>query len=198
MNEPAGSRMVPQPTVFAAGRTGPWRIESSTAVLGEGLPVAPRLTVAPAATPVVDAAWCVRGVHGHARYATAAEARELAARSAPLGRREATCGAMILVRKSAAWWALAQDERRELLEERSRHVSAGARYLPEVARRLFHGREMAEPFDFVTWFDFAPSARDAFDTLVATLRSTEEWTYVDREVDVRLLREDTGAPVPGG
>ena len=46
-----------------------------------------------------------------------------------------------------------------------------------------------EPFDFLTWFEFAPSDSQAFDKLVAELRASEEWTYVDREVDIRLVRE---------
>ena len=29
---------------------------------------------------------------------------------------------------------------------------------------------------------------EIFDTLVARLRATEEWGYVDREVDVRLVK----------
>jgi hypothetical protein len=86
---------------------------------------------------------------------------------------------------------LAQDERRRIFEESSRHVQTGLRYLPAIARRLHHCRDTGEwePFDFLTWFEFAPSDSQAFDRLAAELRSTEEWSYVDREVDLRLERE---------
>ena len=61
-------------------------------------------------------------------------------------------------------------------------------YLPRIARRLYHSRDLAEPFDFLTWFEFAPEHEGAFDDLLAMLRSREEWTFVDREVDIRLSR----------
>ncbi len=83
---------------------------------------------------------------------------------------------------------LAQDQRRAFFEERSRHVGRSLAYLPRVARRLHHGRDLREPFDFLTWFEFAPEHESAFDELVAVLRETEEWRYVMREVDIRLRR----------
>ncbi|MGL4512526.1 MAG: hypothetical protein ACRCT8_05495 [Lacipirellulaceae bacterium] len=47
---------------------------------------------------------------------------------------------------------------------------------------------MGEPFDFLTLFDYAPGDTAAFDDLVAALRASPEWGYVDREVDLRLVR----------
>ena len=83
---------------------------------------------------------------------------------------------------------MAQDERRAVLEEQSRHIAVGLEYLPAVARRLHHSRELGEPFDFLTWFEYAPEHAQAFDELVGRLRKTEEWRYVDREIDIRLTR----------
>jgi len=108
--------------------------------------------------------------------------------SPALGRPEATLAAFIPIRKSAAWWALPQDERRAILEDRSRHVSDTLKYLPRIARRLYHARDLGQPFDFLTWFEFAPEHAAAFDELVAMLRSREEWTFVEREVELRLSR----------
>ena len=70
-------------------------------------------------------------------------------------------------------------------------MKTGLKYLPAVARRLHHCRDLGEhePFDFLTWFEYAPSDAAAFDTLVAELRGTEEWVYVEREIDIRLIRE---------
>jgi hypothetical protein len=62
-------------------------------------------------------------------------------------------------------------------------------YLPAVARRLHHARDLGEPFDFLTWFEFAPSHAPAFDALLAELRASEEWRFVEREVEIRLIRE---------
>ena len=130
----------------------------------------------------------LRGVTGNERCVTAGEHRELAAREEPLARARATRAALIPVRKSEAWWDLAQDERRRIFEESSHHSATGLEYLPAVARRLHHGRDLGEPFDFLTWFEFAPEHAATFEELVLRLRETEEWTYVEREIDLRLAR----------
>jgi hypothetical protein len=62
------------------------------------------------------------------------------------------------------------------------------KYLPAVARQLYHCRDLGEPFDFLTWFEYAPERAAMFEDLVGVLRGTEEWTYVEREMDVRLAR----------
>ena len=62
------------------------------------------------------------------------------------------------------------------------------KYLPAIARQLHHCRDLGEPFDFLTWFEYAPQHTEAFEELVNELRATEEWQYVDREIDVRLVR----------
>ena len=96
--------------------------------------------------------------------------------------------ALIPIRKSDAWWALAQDERRAVMEDQSRHIRMGMKYLPAVARKLHHCRDLGEPFDFLTWFEYAPEDASAFEELVGLLRGTPEWKYVDREVDIRLIQ----------
>ena len=135
-----------------------------------------------------DWEWLLRGVPSHERYVTRREREELASRQPPLGRPEATRAALIPIRKSAEWWGLPQDERRAIFEERSRHIETGMAYLPAIARRLLHCRDLLEPFDFLTWFEYAPAHEAAFDELVERIRATEEWRYVEREVDVRLER----------
>ena len=130
----------------------------------------------------------LRGVTSNERYTTSGEHRELAARQERLGRPGSIRAALIPVRKSEAWWDLAQDERRRIFEESSHHIATGLEYLPAVARRLHHGRDLGEPFDFLTWFEFAPEHAAAFEELVRRLRETEEWTYVEREIDLRLAR----------
>ncbi len=116
------------------------------------------------------------------------ETARLKAVQPSLDRPEASCAALIPIRKNAAWWNLAQDERRRIFEDTSRHTAIGLEYLPAIARRLHHSRDLGEPFDFLTWFEFAPENAAAFDDLVARLRATEEWGYVEREIDIRLTR----------
>ena len=85
----------------------------------------------------------------------------------------------------------------DALGDRRRRNGATARLLtPELldhlrarlARRLYHSRDLNEPFDFLTWFEYVPEHADAFEAMVGRLRSTPEWRYVEREVDVRLSR----------
>lgn len=180
--------MDPISVVFVAGSAGEWRIQRLAAVRGAGLSPAARLARIEGAHPAPGGAWSLRGTTSNERYVTRAEKEALRAVQPPLGREDSTRAALIPVRKSAAWWDLAQDERRRILEERSHHVSIGLRYLPAVARRLYHSRDLGEPFDFLTWFEYAPPDAQRFEDLVGDLRRSVEWEFVEREVDVRLSR----------
>ena len=176
-------------TVFAGGEVGPWRVDAVEPVTGPPLPTVPRLAVGDG-TQLAEAgaAWALRGLASNPRYTRRDEQEALAARQPGLGRPEATRAALIPIAKSEAWWALAQDERRGVLEESSHHIAIGSEYLPAIARRLYHGHDLDEPFDFLTWFEYAPEHAPAFEELVARLRATPEWQFVRREVDVRLAR----------
>lgn len=183
---------VPAPLLvtFAAGAAGDWRINRIEAIRGDGLPVVDRLAVLEgvAVSIPVGTVWFLRGVTSSARYTTRAEETALVASQPTLGRPEATQAALIPIRKTDEWWSLAQDERRAVFEERSQHIGTGLKYLPAVARRLHYCRDLGESFDFLTWFEYAPEHTGAFEELVGSLRETEEWHYVEREVDIRLAR----------
>jgi hypothetical protein len=152
---------------FVAGTEGPWQIAECRPVVGQPLPAVPRLTIAPGRVAAAegDVAWVLRGIVSHERYVTRPEKQQLVAASPALGRPEATCAALIPIRKNAAWWAMTQDERRRIFEEESHHTAIGLDYLPAVARRLHHCRDLGEPepFDFLTWFEFGPGDAPAFD-----------------------------------
>jgi hypothetical protein len=175
------------PATFVGGAEGAWQITSMKAAIGPALAEAKRLAIEPGIRPA-SGAWSLRGVAGHARYVERREKAPLDAASPPLGRAEATRAALIPIRKSAAWWQLPHDERRAIFEERSHHIADSMAYLPRIARRLYHARDLGEPFDFLTWFEFAPHDAAVFEELVAMLRGREEWRYVEHEVDVRLAR----------
>jgi Chlorite dismutase len=184
--------MRPLLVVFAGGEIGSWAVERLEMVAGAPLEPTSRLEVIEGeATSRLDGrpAWVLRGVTSNERYVSRSEHDALVTKQEPLGRAASTRAALIPITKSDAWWELTQDERRRIFEERSRHVTTGLDYLPAIARRLHHGRDLGEPFDFLTWFEFAPKHADAFEELVARLRETEEWAYVEREIDIRLLRE---------
>ncbi len=176
---------------FVGGEHGIWQTRSIRAVCGEPLTHVARVAheeTAGRPTTAAAGAWSLAGCRSHGRYATRDEKAALVRVEAGLGRSEATRAALIPITKSEAWWSLAQDERRAVFEERSRHGAIGLAFLPAIARRLYHGRDHGEVFDFLTWFEYAPEHESAFDDLVAALRETEEWRYVVREVDIRLER----------
>src|SRR5262249_46324046 len=151
----------PMFTTFRGGQSGAWRITLNSAVKGEGLAAVPALTItqgASIALPLLRSAtsWRLAGVAGEVPYGGKAGKEQLGQQQAPLGRKEASFAALIPIRKTAAWWELSQDERREIFEAKSHHISGTLKYLPQVARQLFHCRDLGEPFDFITWFEYAP------------------------------------------
>jgi chlorite dismutase len=177
----------------AAPGASSWRIERVLAVIGETLPAAHHLTMMEGGKTGSQPVWSLRGTTSNLRYTRKTEAAALAAKQEGLGRPQAKCAALIPIKKNEAWWTLAQDERRAIMEERSRHIAIGMETLPQVSRRLHHCRDLgvgsdAPPFDFLTWFEFAPEHAGAFDDMVAKLRASEEWNYVEREVEVRVVR----------
>lgn len=179
---------------FIGGDTGPWRVTKIEAIVGKPLPTAKRLAIASGAESPSDpkAAWVLRGITSNERYVDREERRQIVAKLLGLGRPEATCGALISLRKNEAWWALTQEERLSIFKEQSHHTEIGLQHFPELARRLHHCRDLSEhePFDFLTWFEFEPAQEAKFNKLVAGLRAIPEWQYVEREVDIRLVREE--------
>lgn len=179
------------PVSFVGGAVGAYRVVRMETV--QGAPLTPVAAVTSHALHLPERAepgvtWVLRGTSTHARYVESAELSQLRAVQPALGRPGCTCAALIPIRKHDAWWELSQDERRAIFEDRSRHISSTLKYLPAIARRLHHGRELGEPFDFLTWFEYAPEHAELFEELVQGLRRTEEWQYVEREVDIRLTK----------
>ena len=185
---------VPRLFAFVGGASGTWGVEQTRAVAGEPLPAVAALSVVASGSADTaagdDAGWRLRGIVSNERYVERAEKDALVAKQEKLGRPASTRAALIPIRKNAAWWALTQDERRHVFEAQSQHIAIGMRYLPAIARRLHHCRDLGpdEPFDFLTWFEYAPADAGAFEDLVGTLRGSPEWRFVEREVDLRLSR----------
>lgn len=177
---------------FVGGDQGPWRVISLASISGESLPTARSVRIARGLSPQtsVGDAWALRGFTSNVRYAERSEIDQLRAHQEALGRPAASCAALIPIRKSARWWARSQDERRAIFEAQSHHTEIGLAYLPAIARQLHHCRDIGESFDFLTWFEFAPEHAASFDRLVAQLRATPEWEYVEREVEICLVRQN--------
>ncbi len=173
---------------FTGSPEGPWKVIQMNTLKGDPLEPVSHINISPTESFTGTAAWTLKGLVSNLRYTEKHEKDSLTAIQENLGRPQATLAALIPLRKSEAWWAMAQDERRAIFEKQSQHTQTGLKYLPAIARKLYHCRDIGQPFDFLTWFEYAPSDSDAFEELVAALRKTEEWTYVDREIDFRLIK----------
>ena len=189
MTPPPSSRA----TTFIGGGAGILSVFSHTTISGPPVASVDRVDMVDGVTAELPAgaAWALHGVTSNDRYTTRVEKTELTRKQVPIGRAEATFAALILLRKRAEWWALTQDERRSILEEDSHHIAIGMRYLPAVARRLLHCRDLGReaPFDFIGFLDFAPDSEAAFDRMLDQLRATREWSFMDREIDIRLTKD---------
>lgn len=178
---------------FIGGETGIWRATSQRTVSGEGLAGIGGLTIVSgnAADMYEGAKWILQGVTSNERYVTRKEKETLLAKQQGLGRSDSNCGVLIPIRKNSTWWSLTQDERRHIFEGESRHNAIGLEYLPAIARRLHHCRDLPEsqPFDFLTWFEFAEEHTEQFNKLLERLRASKEWGYVDREQEFRFRRD---------
>ncbi len=192
-SKPTGSQRI---HTFTGGDIGAWRVDKIKTVIGSPISnvsfiemVQSDIATMPE-TLTGKSGWQLRGVTSNERYVTHDEKAALVSKQSGLGRESAICGALIPIRKNQVWWALAQDERRQIIEEQSRHIRIGMKYLPAISRRLIHCRDLdpGAPFDFLTWFEFAPADATAFNELVDALRATPEWMYVEHEVDIRLVR----------
>lgn len=180
---------------FIGADAGSWRVEQMHCVAGEPIAAVSAVMVVSGTVAQMSAgaSWLLRGITSNERYVEREEKTALVSKQEGLGRAASTCAALIPIRKNAAWWALTQDERRHVFEAQSKHIEIGLKYLPAVARRLHHCRDLgpAEPFDFLTWFEYAPSDSAIFDELLQALRASPEWDYVERESDIRLTLDKT-------
>ncbi len=159
---------------FVAGFEGLWMIEGMNARTGEALPPAARLAVVEGAeAETAEGRWVLRGV-------VAGQGEDARADQLPLGRPEARCAALLAVRMTPAWWERAEEDRRAL--------SANIEHGPAISRRIHRARDRDEPFDVLTWFEFAPDLQSELNDVVARLRDSEEWSYVEREVEIRAIR----------
>jgi hypothetical protein len=138
-----------------------------------------------------------QGVPQHLQYTTAEQRAELTKRSrAELPAGKDTVAVIIPIRKSAAWWALAHDERNAYFQKKGDklgHTAIGAKYANRIYRKLYHTRYAVESadHDFITYFEFERAQTDAFTTLLAQLRDPQqnpEWNYVDSEYEIWMTK----------
>ncbi|MET0413718.1 MAG: chlorite dismutase family protein [Polyangiaceae bacterium] len=137
------------------------------------------------------------GVTQHVVYTAAQERLELARISAP---ESGPLAVLIPICKSAAWWSLAQDERRAFLRTGTPgHFEIGLEYASTIYRRLYHARTLpGSTWDFLTYFEFPAERRHDFERLLARLRDANqnpEWQFVEREVELWLSKGAVTRPM---
>jgi hypothetical protein len=174
---------------FVGAAQGLWNVIAMKTLAGEPIEPIRKIDIIKGEVPAPvneKSTWILRAFISNLRYTSRSEKNDLDQKSKGLGRPEFNRAALIPIKKSKEWWLLAQDERRKIFEEDSRHIRTSANYLGVISRQLHHCRDIGEPFDFLTWFEFSSEHDNKFDELCDILRNTEEWKYVVREVDIRL------------
>jgi Chlorite dismutase len=182
-----------------------YRVEKVVSVRGEpGVKIAPdsvivRLDVASRlhGTAGAKPALLFQGVPQHLEYTTQVQRDELNRRSrAELPPSKDTVAVVIPIRKSAAWWALALDQRHahfQKMDGKVGHTAIGAGYVDRIYRKLYHSRYSVETtdYDFITYFEFQRVHATDFTDLLAKLRDPQlnpEWNFVDREYEIWMTK----------
>jgi hypothetical protein len=137
----------------------------------------------------------LHGVPQHLQYMTRAQRDKLSSRP-EFPPSQDTVAVVIPIRKSAAWWAFAHDERSVHFQQgkgKKGHTTIGASYVDRIHRKLYHTRYAVETrdHDFITYFEFDRAHTDDFKRLLTALRDTEqnpEWKYVDREYEIWMTK----------
>lgn len=172
---------------YIGGTTGEWQVTNLSSPFGAPVPPVPRVDVVSGQLKRVapGTSWILSGVVQNTRYVTREEAP--APKKQPFGGvpSEPTCAALIAVHRSPEWWQLGHAARWEIQQAHSH--PRGLQLLSAMIRN-WHGRDLSSQFDCVTWFEYEPRDSASFDDLVAVWRASEEWKFVDREFDLRLIR----------
>ena len=134
---------------FIVDNSGDWEVASMQVLKGEPMEIVSHIKrISSSLAKSKEGIWTLKGVVSNLRYTDKEDKDKLIAIQEDLGRSKATLAAFIPIRKSDAWWNLAQDERRGIMENKSLHTQTRMKYLPAIARKLFHSRDVGEPFDF--------------------------------------------------
>lgn len=174
---------------FVGSNEGLWKVSKIETREGEALPTVKTIDIHKKNIETdLNEGWVLKAFISNLRYTNREEKTELDKNSKPLGQPEYDRAAFIPLKKSDEWWSLTQDERRKIFEEDSKHIQVSSKYLAYVSRQLHHSRDLGQPFDFLTWFEYSSAHEEQFEELCYTLRKAEEWKYVIRDIDFRMYK----------
>ncbi len=175
---------------YVGGATGSWRVDQIETFSGPDLTPVSHLEILGGRLGRVPqgTAWVLPAVVSSTRYITREDPRPAESSRSPVPESREPSAALVLIRKSDEWWNLAGATRQDIIEARSRQVDARLRMLPAIARRFTLHRDGSDAFDFLTWFEFDAQDSALINDLARAIRATDEWNYVEREIEIRLSK----------
>ncbi len=170
---------------YVGGTSGAWEVSELTTYRGPPLVPVSHLEIinGPMERTPSSATWVFSGFVQNTRYVSREELLPPSSRRAFTAPPPRTCAALIPLRRSKEWWQLGDAVRREIQQSQQ----SSLRYLSAMVRRWRHRLDLSDQFDCVTWFEYEPQDSSAFEDLLADWRASEEWKYIDRECDIRLV-----------
>ena len=177
---------------YIGGTTGPWTITNVDTAIGSPLKPASKVTVSVGElkTQPIHSSWILRGFANSTRFITRDEVAARVPNSDSRDDSESLCAALILIRRSKEWWNLENDERAEIQNERENRIRPRMPFFTMVAKRLHLHRDKNEAFDFLAWIECYSDDVAVLDEIASTIRGSHEPNYVDRQIDIRLVREE--------
>ena len=171
----------------------------------KGIDASSSLVRIESAAPVIldhkpaDAAQIIvfRGVTQHLHYTGKEDKEKLTVESRmPVAVAPNTTAVIIPIRKSAAWWALTQDQRQAFFHKTKTsdgHTNIGMPFAGKIFRKLYHSRYTGTPlpYDFVTYFEFPSELTADFQDLLKQLRDPKtnpEWESVEMEFEIWMTK----------
>lgn len=171
---------------YIGGSNCAWKVTEQFTRCGEPLPVVSHVEMVQGRMESMPAgtSWILSGHVRNTRYVSREQFHSWGfdPYSRPI------CAALIPIRRSPEWRQLANRTRREIILSQSHAAVRGLQSLSAILRAWRHRCDLSEQFDDVTWFEYELQDAAAFDDLLADWRASEEWKYVDRECDIRLIR----------
>lgn len=151
-----------------------------------------------ASEPLDNCAHALAGCTQHLHYTSDVQRDRLLAISLKeIPASEQPLTVLIPIRKADSWWNLGHNTRWKNMNGSASHRghnAIGEDYAPQIFRQLIHSRYVdssKRPYDFLTYFEFPASNREAFQSLLHKLRDetlNPEWAHVEMEQELWMLK----------
>ena len=104
---------------FIGGNSGDWKVTSTMTIKGKPIKEVSHISIVTSTLEKSkEGIWAHKGIISNTRYVERKELTKLQAIQPETGREAATCASFIVMDKSEEWWAMTQDERREIFEKK--------------------------------------------------------------------------------